>query len=89
MSGVHVLKGGVRMALLYDNKQTLMSRLEMKGMEKSIIPGFIWMLNRWLRDNPNMNHLEANQRLQSLGWDDFSLDYHTMQFAIENFEAEQ
>jgi len=77
------------MALLYDNKQTLMSRLEMKGMEKSIIPGFIWMLNRWLRDNPNMNHLEANQRLQSLGWDDFSLDYHTMQFAIENFEAEQ
>jgi len=77
------------MALLSDNKQLLMSRLEMKGLEKSIIPGFIWMLNRWLRDNPNRNHLEANQRLQSLGWDDSDLDYHMMQFAIENFEAEQ
>ena len=77
------------MALLSDNKQPLMSRLEMKGLEKSIIPGFIWMLNRWLRDNPNRNHLEANQRLQFLGWDDSDLDYHMMQFAIENFEAEQ
>ena len=61
----------------------------MKGLEKSIIPGFIWMLNRWLQDNPDMNHLEANQRLHWLGWDEVNLDYHTMQLAIANFEAEQ
>ena len=76
------------MALLPDNKQTLMSRLEMKGLEKNTIPGFIWSLKRCLSDNPDMNYLEANQRLQSLGWDDVDLDYHTMQLAIANFEAE-
>ena len=77
------------MVFLPDNKQTLMRRLEMKGLEKSIIPGFIWSLKRCLQDNPNMNHLEANQRLQSLGWEDFDLDYHTLQLAIANFKAEQ
>ena len=71
------------------NKQILMNRLEMKGLGKSIIPGFIWSLKRCLLDNPDMNHLEANQRLHFLGWDDFNLDYHTMQLAIANFEAEQ
>ena len=76
------------MALLPDNKQTLMNRLEMKGLDKSTIPGFIWSLKRCLSNNPDMNHLEANQRLQSLGWDDVNLDYHTMQLAIANFEAE-
>jgi len=76
------------MSLLPDNKQTLMSRLEMKGLGKSTIPGFIWSLKRCLSDNPDMNHLEANQRLHFLGWDDFNLDYHTMQLAIANFEAE-
>jgi hypothetical protein len=70
------------------NQQILMSRLEMKGLEKSIIPGFIWSLKRCLLDNPGINYLEANQRLHFLGWDDFNLDYHTMQLAIANFEDE-
>jgi len=77
------------MVFLPDNKQTLMSRLEMKGLEKSTISGFIWSLKRCLLDNPDINHLEVSQRLQSLGWDDFDLDYHTLQLAIANFEAEQ
>jgi hypothetical protein len=77
------------MVFLPDNKQTLMSRLESKGLGKSTIPGFMWSLKRCLRDNPDMNHLEANQRLQFLGWDNLDLDYHTLQLAIANFEAEQ
>ena len=77
------------MALLPDNKQIFMSRLEMKGLGKSTIPGFIWILKRCLQDNPDMNHFEANQRLNCLGWDDVDLDYHTMQLAIANFEEEQ
>jgi len=76
------------MGRLPDNKQIFVSRLERKGLEKSTIPGFIWMLKRCLQDNPDMNHLEANQRLHSLGWNDVDLDYHTMQLAIANFEAE-
>jgi len=66
-----------------------MRRLESKGLEKSTIPGFMWSLKRCLRDNPDINYLEANQRLQFLGWDDLDLDYHTLQLAIANFEAEQ
>ena len=41
-----------------------------------------------LLDDPNMNHLQINKRLQFLGWDDFEMDYHTLQLAKECFEAE-
>jgi hypothetical protein len=34
-----------------------------------------------------MNHLQTNKRMQLLGWDDFDLDYHTLQLAIACFEA--
>jgi len=59
----------------------LMHRLEKTGMEKSIIFGFISSLKSCLLNNPNMNHLQINKRLQFLGWDDFELDYHTLQLA--------
>ena len=73
---------------LSQHKQILMHRLEKKGMEKNTILGFILSLKSCLLDNPNMNHLEINKRLQFLGWDDFELDYHTLQLAIACFEAE-
>jgi hypothetical protein len=66
----------------------LMHRLEKKGMEKSIIFGFISSLKSCLLNNPNMNYLQINKRLQFLGWDDFELDYHTLQLAKACFEAE-
>jgi len=75
------------MNFLSEHKQVLMHRLEMKGIEKSVIPGFIWSLKGCLLDNPDMNHLQANKRMQFLGWDDFDLDYHTLQLAIACFEA--
>ena len=65
-----------------------MHRLEKKGMEKSIIFGFISSLKSCLLDNPNMNHSQINIRLQFLGWDDFEMDYHTLQLAKACFEAE-
>jgi len=73
---------------LSQHKQMLMHRLEKKGMEKSIIFGFISSLKSCLLNNPNMNHLQINKRLQFLGWDDFELDYHTLQLAKSCFEAE-
>ena len=78
----------VRMNFLSENKQVLMHRLEMKGMEQSAIPGFVLSLKSCLLDNPDMNHLQTNKRMQLLGWDDFDLDYHTLQLAIACFEAE-
>ncbi len=35
-----------------------------------------------------MNPLQANEKLQFLGWDDIEVDYHTMQLAIACFETE-
>lgn len=73
---------------LSQHKQMLMHRLEKKGMEKSIIFGFISSLKSCLLDNPNMNHLQINERLQFLGWDDFEVDCHTLKLAKACFQAE-
>jgi hypothetical protein len=78
----------VRMNFLSENTQVLMRRLEMKGIEQNAIPGFVWSLKSCLSDNPDMNHLQTNKRMKLLGWDDFDLDYHTLQLAIACFEAE-
>ena len=81
-------KGMVKMNFLSENKQVLMRRLEKKCMKQSAIPGFVWSLKSFLLNNPDMDHLQANKRMKLLGWDDFDLDYHTMQLAKECFEAE-
>jgi hypothetical protein len=69
-------------------KHILMQRLEKKGMAKSTILGFTLSLKSCLLDNPDMNHIQINKRLKFLGWDDFELDYHTLQLAIACFENE-
>ena len=74
------------MNFLSENRQVLMRRLEMKGMEQSAIPGFVWSLKSCLVDNPDMNHFQTNKRMQLLGWNDFDLDYHTLQLAIACLE---
>jgi hypothetical protein len=76
------------MNFLSKNEQVLMHRLGTKGMEQGVIPGFIWSLKSCLLDNPDMNHFQTNKRMQFLGWNDFDLDYHTLQLAIACFEAE-
>ena len=35
-----------------------------------------------------MNYSQVNKRLHYLGWEDFDLDYHTLELAIACFEAE-
>jgi len=68
--------------------QILVERLEKKEMQPSIIPGFIRDLATTVLINPNMSYLAVNRHLHLLGWDDFELDYHTLQLAIACFEAE-
>ena len=76
------------MNFLNENKQALMRRLEIKGMEQNAILGFVWSLKSYLLDNPDMNHLQTKKQMQHLGWDNFDLDYLTFQLAVECFEAE-
>jgi len=66
----------------------LIKRLENKGIEPSIIHGFIRDLANTILPNPHMNLFQVNKRLHLLGWDSFELDYHTLQLAIACFEAE-
>ena len=66
----------------------LVDRLEQKEMEPGIIPCFIRDLATTVLINPDMGHLAVNRKLHLLGWDDFELDYHTLQLAIACFEAE-
>lgn len=68
--------------------QNLRERLEKQGIEPGVIPGFIRSLANTLFVNPQMNLLQVNNRLHLLGWDNFELDYHTLQLAIACFEAE-
>ena len=75
------------MIFLNKNKQALVHRLERMGLRKNAIPAFILSLKSCLTDNPNMDHLQANERLHFIGWDDFDLDYHTLELAIANIEA--
>ncbi len=76
------------MSFISEHEKILIHRLVKKGMAKNTIPGFIWSLKQCLLDDPNMNHWQVNKRLQFLGWDDFDLDYHTLQLAIACFEVD-
>ena len=69
-------------------KQTLFHHLELKGMKKQIIHSYIKRIKVCLLINPTMNHLQLDKELQFLGWNDFEMDYHTLQLAIACFETE-
>ena len=66
--------------------QSLLERLEKKGVEKNLLPGFLRSLANTISLNPEMGILEANERLHWLGWGDFELDYHTLQLALAAFQ---
>jgi hypothetical protein len=69
-------------------KQILIKRLENKGIGLSIIPCFIRDLANSLLIDPNMTFFQVNKRLHYLGWNDFDLDYQTLQLTIACFEFE-
>ena len=66
----------------------LINRLEKKGIEPSIINGFIRDLANTIVANPSMNLLQVNKHLHLLGWDSVELNYHTLELATACFEAE-
>ena len=55
------------MIFLNQNKQALVHRLERMGVRENAIPAFILTLKSCLTDNPNMDHLQANERLNFIG----------------------
>jgi hypothetical protein len=66
--------------------KTLVERLVGKGMEISSIPNYLKILAITLSANAPLSLQELNMRLESLGWDDFELDNHTLQLVMAVFE---
>jgi hypothetical protein len=66
--------------------RTLIERLVEKGMEISSIPNYIKILANTLSANDPLSLQELNIRLESLGWNDFELDSHTLQLVMTVFE---
>lgn len=69
-------------------KKTLFRRLQAKGMEQDLIPGFIRSLANSFYASPPKSLVQINQHLHYLGWDTFELDYHTLELAVSCFEAD-
>ena len=67
-----------------DLKKILIQQLEEKGIQLSQIPGFLRDLENTLLDDPDISLFQVSSHLQSLGWDDIQLDYHTFQLACES-----
>ncbi len=69
-------------------KKHLLKRLRQAGLERSLIPGFLRSVANSVFIVPHFNLTKVNEHLRYLGWDNFKLDYHTLELAIAYFEAE-
>ena len=69
-------------------KKVFIHRLVEKGIEPSLIPGFIRVLTHSISGNSHTNLHQVNRRLRYLGWNDFELDYHTLSMAEACLEEE-
>lgn len=76
------------MSYINADKEALIQRLELKGMAKGAIFGFIWSLKSCVLDNPNMTRLQIEKRLRNLGWERIDLDAQTFQMAIKCFKTD-
>lgn len=73
---------------LDDLKLLLIDRLISKGLHPSLIPGFLKALTGLISSEPGLEHAQMHQRLQSLGWNEAAIDYHSLQIAIACLETE-
>ena len=68
--------------------EVLIQRLKEKGLPPTGMPGFIRSVMIFMADNPFLSLKEINKRLNTIGWDFFELDYHTLQLITASLEAE-
>jgi len=71
-----------------DLKLLLIDRLKSKGMDPSLIPAFLKALTNLISSEPSIEPAQANQKLQSLGWNEVAIDYHSLQIALACLETD-
>lgn len=70
-----------------DITKVIQKRFTDKGSEISTIPAYIRDLSNIISVRHEMNIQDINIQLRFLGWDDFELDYHTLQLIIAFIES--
>ena len=73
--------------MAHDLRQLLIQRLNHKGLDSNLIPGFLRILANSICINPNQNLTLINRHMRHMGWHDFDLDYHTFVLARNCLEA--
>ena len=71
-----------------DLKLLLIDRLKSKGMDLALIPAFLKALTNLISSEPGIDPAVANQKMHSLGWNEVTVDYHSLQIAIACLEAD-
>ena len=74
--------------LMEDLKLLLIDRLKSKGMDPALIPAFLKALTNLISSEPGIDPAVANQKMHSLGWNEVTVDYHSLQIAIACLEAD-
>ena len=67
--------------------EELKARLQKKGIKPDLVPCYIRDLTNAIFNFPHRNILQINHQLQMLGWDDFEMDYNTLELAVTCFES--
>jgi len=76
------------MATLSKLKERLISHLIRKGLEPSLVPGFIRCLAISLKLNPRGDIPEIGQRMNCMGWAEAEIDTDTLALAMAYFDAQ-
>ena len=74
--------------LMEDLKPLLIDRLKSQGMDPSLIPAFLKALTHLISTEPGIDPSVANHKMHSLGWNEVTVDYHSIQIAIACLEAD-
>jgi hypothetical protein len=74
--------------LMEDLKLLLIDQLKYKGMDLALIPAFLKALTNLISSEPGIDPAVANQKMHSLGWNEVTVDYHSLQIAIACLEAD-
>jgi len=65
-----------------DLKPLLIDRLKSKGIDPTLIPAFLKALTSIISSEPGIDLTQANHKMNSLGWNEVTIDYHSLQIAI-------
>ena len=76
------------MVTLSELKERLISHLIRKGMEPSVVPGFIRCLAISLRLTPRGDIPDIEQRMGCMGWSGCEIDSDTLALAVAYFDAQ-